>query len=173
MRIRRLVQICQVVRIGWLMQISQVALARSTFPVRQTLMALHNKSATPSEPEIQLLYFHRFAYVHMANQRRSQRSWQSWGVRDMEYFDRNPVAALKKPAKACRATRLTKEQWDEVLSHYQPDDPFDDFLVVMTETGCRPQEMRVMAARHLDLAAMKVRFKDGGIPGKKHAATWN
>ena len=118
------------------MQIRQVALARSTFPVGQTLMALHNKSATPSEPEIQLLYFRRFAHVHMANQRRSQRSWQSWGVRDMEYFDRNPVAGLKKPAKACRATCLTKEQWDEVLSHYQPDNPFHDFLVVMTETGC-------------------------------------
>ena len=122
------------------MQIRQVALARSTFPVGQTLMALHNESATQSEPEIQLLYFRRFAHVHMANQRRSQRSqrsWQSWGVRDMEYFDGDLVAGLKKPAKVCRATRLTKEQWDEVLSHYQPDDPFDDFLVVMTETGCR------------------------------------
>ena len=86
----------------------------------------------------------------------------------MEYFDGDLVAGLKKPAKVCRATCLTKEQWGEVLSHYQPDDPFHDFLVVMTEIGCRPQEMRGMAARHLDLAAMKVRFRDGEIPGKKH-----
>jgi hypothetical protein len=64
------------------------------------------------------------------------------------------VAALKKPAKVCQATRLTKEQWDEVLPHYQPD-PFQDF------TGCRPQEIEVMAARRLDLATMMVRF---GLP---------
>ena len=86
----------------------------------------------------------------------------------MEYLDRNPVAALKKPAKVCRATCLTKEQWDQVFACYPLDDPFRDLLVVMTETGCRPQEMRVMEARHLDLAAMKVRFKDGEIPGKKY-----
>jgi hypothetical protein len=85
----------------------------------------------------------------------------------MEYFDGDLVAGLKKPAKVCRATRLTKEQWDEVLSHYQPD-PFHDFLVVMTETGCRPQEMRVTVARRLHLAAMMVRFEDGGMPSKKY-----
>ena len=34
----------------------------------------------------------------------------------MEYFDGNLVAALKKPAKVCQATRRTKEQWDEVVS---------------------------------------------------------
>jgi hypothetical protein len=133
-------------------------------------MALHNESATQSEPEIQLLHFRRFAFVQMANQSRSQwsqRSWQSWGVRDMEYFDGDLVAGLKKPAKVCRATRLTKEQWDEVLSHYQPD-PFHDFLVVMTETGCRPQEMRVTVARRLHLAAMMVRFVlPFGVPGPK------
>ena len=84
-----------------------------------------------------------------------------------EYFDGNLVAALKKPAKVCQATRLTKEQWDEVLPHYQPDDPFHDF------TGCRPQEMEVMAARRLDLAAMKVRFEEGGCRARSTAATWN
>ena len=62
----------------------------------------------------------------------------------MEYFDGNPVAASKTPVKACRAICLTKEQWDEMLPHYQPADPFHEFLVVMTETGCRPQAMRVM-----------------------------
>ena len=113
------------------MQIRQVALARSTFPVGQTLMALHNESATQSEPEIQLLYFRRFAHVHMANQRRSQRSqrsWQSGGVREMEYLDRNPVAALKKPAKVCRATCLTKEQRDEVLAVHQLVGPRPDLV---------------------------------------------
>ena len=84
------------------------------------------------------------------------------------------MAALKKPAKVCQATRLTKEQWDEVLPHYQPDDPFHDFLVVMAETGCRPQETGVMAARHLGLPAMKVRFEDeGGCRARSTAATWN
>ena len=47
----------------------------------------------------------------------------------MEYFDRNPLAALKKPARTHRDACPTREQWDEVMAEYKdPDDPFYGFL---------------------------------------------
>ena len=93
----------------------------------------------------------------------------NWATKEMEYFDRNPVAGLKKPARTHRDTCPTAEQWDKVIAHYKkhPKDPFNDFLAVIRATGCRPQEMRVMEARHLDLQAKVIHLEDGEIPGKK------
>jgi site-specific recombinase XerD len=92
----------------------------------------------------------------------------NWAVRDMGYFDRNPIAALKKPQQTCREYCPTKEQWAKVLAHYGPDNPMHDFLDVMLATGCRPQEVRVIEARQIDYDAGVVRFADGEIPGKKY-----
>ena len=72
----------------------------------------------------------------------------NWATKEMEYFDRNPLAALKKPPRTHRDTCPTREQWDRVMTEYKPADPFYDFLTVIRATGCRPQEMRVMAAPH-------------------------
>ena len=91
----------------------------------------------------------------------------NWAVNEMHYFDRNPLAALRKPPQAHRATCLTKDQWATVLEHFGPDDPFHDFLSVLVDTGCRPQELRVVEARQIDLEARLIRFADGEIPGKR------
>ena len=88
----------------------------------------------------------------------------NWATKEMEYFDRNPLAALKKPPRTHRDTCPTREQWDQVMTEYKPADPFYDFLTVIRATGCRPQEMRVMAARHMDFAAGVIHFEDGEIP---------
>jgi len=92
----------------------------------------------------------------------------NWATREMEYFDRNPLAALKKPARTHRDSCPTREQWEQVMAEYKPHDPFYGYLVVIRATGCRPQEMRVMEARHLDFAAGVIHFEDGEIPGKKY-----
>jgi integrase len=93
----------------------------------------------------------------------------NWATKEMEYFDRNPLAALKKPARTHRDACPTREQWDKVMAHYKKrrDDLFCDFLAVIRATGCRPQEMRVIAARHLDFQAGVIHLEDGEIPGKK------
>lgn len=91
----------------------------------------------------------------------------NWAVNDMGYFDRNPVAKLNKPAKQHRTACPTQAQWDEVLSHYGPDDPFRDFWSAMIDTGCRPQEMRVIEARRINFQAGLIHFADGEIPGKR------
>ena len=93
----------------------------------------------------------------------------NWAVNDMEYLTHNPLAKLRKPQRTHRDACPTREQWEEVLTHYDAADPFTDFLTVLIDTGCRPQEMRIVGARHLDLAAQPsplIRFADGDIPGK-------
>ena len=91
----------------------------------------------------------------------------NWATNDMEYLDRSPLAKLRKPPTAPRAACLSREQWAKVLSYYTPDDPFHDFLSILLHTGCRPQEARIMEARHCDFKQMEVHFKDGEVPGKK------
>ena len=93
----------------------------------------------------------------------------NWAVNDMEYLTHNPLAKLRKPQRTHRDVCPTRDQWEEVLTHYDAADPFTDFLTVLIDTGCRPQEMRIVEARHLDLAAQPsplIHFADGDIPGK-------
>jgi integrase len=91
----------------------------------------------------------------------------NWAVNDMEYLDRSPLSKLKSPPTMSRATCLSKDQWATVLSYFTPDDPFYSFLQLLLQTGCRPQEARVIEARHIDWQAKKVHFEDGEVPGKK------
>lgn len=94
----------------------------------------------------------------------------NWAVRDMGYFNYNPLSGLKKPQRTHRETCPSMAQWNQVLGYYGATDPFRELLTVMIDTGCRPQELRVLEARQLDLAAKPfpvIRFADGDIPGKK------
>jgi integrase len=91
----------------------------------------------------------------------------NWAVNDMEYLDHSPLVRMKKPPKVPRGTCLSKAQWAEVLARYLPDDPFYDFLYILIHTGCRPQEARILEARHIDWQTGVAQFKDGEVPGKK------
>jgi integrase len=91
-----------------------------------------------------------------------------WAMVDMEYLSRDPLAKLKRPAAVTRPVCLSKDQWATVLKHYPPEDPFHDFLRFMLLTGCRPQEVRIITARHIDWQENLVRFAEREIPGKTH-----
>ena len=81
----------------------------------------------------------------------------------------NPLAKLRKPQRTHRDVCPTRDQWEAVLTHYDAADPFTDFLTVLIDTGCRPQRLRIVEARHLDLdgpASPLIHFADGDIPGK-------
>ena len=79
------------------------------------------------------------------------------------------LAAARLPQAPRHAPRqcLTSIQWEQLLAKIDLDDPFRDFVLVLRHTGCRPQEARIMEARHIDLAGRKVCFRDGEVPGKK------
>lgn len=91
----------------------------------------------------------------------------NWAANDMEYFDHNPLARLKKPQKKPRSGCLSRKQWDEVLSHFAEGSPFRDFLEILLLTGCRPQEARVLTAKHINWETRRAHFAEGEVPGKK------
>jgi integrase len=78
----------------------------------------------------------------------------------------SPFGGYRRPPKTPRAACLTGEQWDQLLAKINEADSFRDFLVVLRETGCRPQEARIVAARHIDFKRKMAHFKAGEIPGK-------
>jgi integrase/recombinase XerD len=74
------------------------------------------------------------------------------------YITVNPLQGYKKPRPLTRGiwAYLTPEQWTQIVE-YVRDNPakrevesFLDYCTVVRMTGCRPQEIRVVEARHLD-----------------------
>jgi len=46
-------------------------------------------------------------------------------------------------------------------------DPFHEFMTVLLKTGTRPQQARILSARHVKFDAKLVHFADGEVDGKK------
>jgi integrase len=73
----------------------------------------------------------------------------NWAV-EMDKIPYSPIAKVKKPGKVSRNTCLLPGQWNDVLAKVKSA-VFRDFLVALRFTGCRPQEVRQIEARHLFL----------------------
>jgi integrase len=70
---------------------------------------------------------------------------------DEEYIDRSPIRKVKLPPSTPRGDEayLMPDQWDKLVAAIK-DQPLLDLITVMKETGCRPQEVRRVEARHFD-----------------------
>ncbi|MBI3464897.1 MAG: tyrosine-type recombinase/integrase [Planctomycetes bacterium] len=97
----------------------------------------------------------------------------NWAA-DEGYIDHSPIARIKKPPRTGRGEEayLMPDQWQKLVATVKDGqkpyevEPFLDYITVMKETGCRPQEIRKVEARHLDHAAKRWVFpveesKDG------------
>lgn len=60
----------------------------------------------------------------------------------------DPLAGLKKPAQTPREAYIDADQWAKVLA--TAGGALLDFLTILKETGCRPQEARAVEAKHFD-----------------------
>lgn len=60
----------------------------------------------------------------------------------------NPVEGVERPSANTREDYLKDEQYNTLFGKVK-DREFQDFLTFMRETGCRPQEARTAAARHI------------------------
>lgn len=69
---------------------------------------------------------------------------------DEGYIDRSPIRRVRKPRAGRRETVLTEEQRTLLLDEAS-DQEFRDLLTLLMETGARPQEVRTVEARHVDL----------------------
>ena len=73
----------------------------------------------------------------------------NWAV-DEGYVARSPIAKIRKPKAMRRETVLTDEQRRLILREAS-DEAFRDLLTLIQETGVRPQEVRAVEARHVDV----------------------
>ncbi len=70
----------------------------------------------------------------------------SWAA-ELGVITTNPLLKVKRPQPTPRECYITGEQSDELLKAAS-DEEFRDLVTILRETGCRPQEMRRMEARH-------------------------
>ena len=82
------------------------------------------------------------------------------------YIEVNPIRSLEIPSAEHRDVCLTQSQFDEILRHI-PDQNFRDLCEVTFQTGCRPQELLRVEARHVDIARSRWVFPVIESKGKR------
>ena len=85
--------------------------------------------------------------TYVNNRIRAVQRCCNWAVKQ-GYIDRSPLVGIEKPSPVSRDEYLTPQQFATVLGKIE-DEAFRDFLIVLWETGCRPQEARTVEAKHL------------------------
>ena len=73
----------------------------------------------------------------------------NWAVKNIG-LDKNPIRGMEKPEAETRATVVSPKEFDELLAEIK-DNHFKDLLIVSYDCGCRPQEVKELEARHIDL----------------------
>jgi integrase len=86
---------------------------------------------------------------------------------ELGYITATPIKKIKKPQPQRREQAIDPTTWATIRDHYAEGDCFRDLLEVAWESGCRPQEVKRIEARHVDLAARKVVFPPNEAKGKK------
>ncbi len=91
----------------------------------------------------------------------------NWAVK-LGYIAENPIRHVEKPSVGRREQIVTPEEWVKIRDCYREGDPFRDLLEFAWETGCRPQEVRRIEARHVFLQRHTVVFPKEESKGKKY-----
>ena len=90
----------------------------------------------------------------------------NWAAK-LGYIVASPIPYIEKPRPTRREQVVTVEEWETIRDHYDEGDPFRDLLEFAWETGCRPQEVKAIEARHVQLAKHRVVFPATEAKGKK------
>ncbi len=90
----------------------------------------------------------------------------SW-AEEMGYIDANPVKKMKKPTAKRRDNHMRPEDFENILSRLHIGDPFRDLFLFAWHTGARPQEIRHLEPRHVDLQNGRIVLPKEESKGKK------
>jgi integrase len=71
----------------------------------------------------------------------------NWGLKTRK-IKFNPILGIERPTPEGREVVIDFDQFIELLTHVK-DKQFQDVLTFLWLTGCRPQEFRVIEARHI------------------------
>ncbi len=89
----------------------------------------------------------------------------NWAAK-LGYIAVSPVRGVEKPAATKRDSRMTAADFEQLLTLVK-DDPFRNLLIFAYEVGCRPQEARLIEARHLKLDQHRIEIPPQEAKGKK------
>lgn len=96
---------------------------------------------------------------------RSVRRAFRWSAQE-GYIDFSPMAMLKGMRCQPRETIISPEQFEVILQKVT-DEPFRDFLRFLWHTGARPQEVREVTAKHVELHLRRIVFPTSQAKGKR------
>jgi integrase len=89
----------------------------------------------------------------------------NWAAK-LGYIENSPVRGVEKPTPEKRQSRMTPADFEMLFSHVK-DTPFRELLTFAYEAGCRPQEARLIEARHLKLDYQRIEIPPQEAKGKK------
>jgi integrase len=94
----------------------------------------------------------------------------SW-AEEMGYIDTNPIKKMKKPTAKRRDNHMKPADFQAILDRLGANDPFRDLFLFVWNTGCRPQEVRHIEARHVFLDKECITFPAAESKGKRYPRT--
>lgn len=89
----------------------------------------------------------------------------NWAVKQ-ERLTVSPIRNVERPTPRRREAFVTRSQFSIILTSVI-DVCFRDYLTFLFETGCRPQEIRIIEAKHCDLPARRVVIPASQAKGKR------
>jgi integrase len=99
------------------------------------------------------------------NHCRSAQRAMGWAV-CQGYINHSPIKTLQKPSAGRRERILTVEEFQKFLK-VTKDQSFKDLLTVCWQTGCRPQEVLRVEARHVNQSGARWIFPALEAKGRK------
>lgn len=88
---------------------------------------------------------------------------------ELGYIGASPVKKIKKPQPQRRESHITPEDFAAIAGRYAQGDPFRDLLEFAWHSGCRPQEARLIEARHVQLDTECIVLPKEEAKGKRRA----
>lgn len=85
----------------------------------------------------------------------------------MGLIETTPLKKVEKPPAKRRETFMALGDFQEILSRLKESDPFKDLLQFVWYSGCRPQEVRHIERRHVDLENERIVFPAEESKGKR------
>jgi integrase len=86
---------------------------------------------------------------------------------ELGYVPSSPAKKLAKPQPQRRENHITPDDFAVLLDYYPEGDPFRDLLLFAWHSGCRPQEVRRIEARHVRYPAECVVLPKEEAKGKR------
>ncbi len=90
----------------------------------------------------------------------------NWAA-DEELIERSPLARMKKHAREAREMAVSPSEYAQVVAKVREPN-FRDLIELSWETGARPQELRKIEARFVDLDNSRIVFPPTQAKGKKY-----